>query len=677
MGSQGLRRLLDWPSLRGPLAGLALGLPILAVGLLVPGRLVIPATVPAVDAASLSCVLVTAAVAAVDALIRADRRSLPTASIGVALAVIWTAHLLAFPGSLPAIDQAVASAAASSVFLAGNLATPLMLAVALLQGGGRLARPGRSVAVALVAGLATGAVVVAAALLLAPVFPTIAATGEFNVTESWVGAAGLVPALVGLGVYLAGWRGDERVSSGVAAALALAACNSIVLFFLDQRYTTAWYADHALALLVTAALLTGQVAIFADALRRETRNTASLRASLEMTEAMARQVEIDPLMERLMAGAMNAVRADRATLMAVDGDHLQIQASIDRRGSAAPLGRRLTKASMRADGLAVVEEAIRLRRAIATGPYDRDLLAPDHAAGVEGVRHYITWPLVLGDEVDAVLFLARRRDHPFDADDAALLSEFATIAALLLRNARLLGAAEAASVAKGNFLNLAAHELRTPVSVIRGYLDLVAGGDLGPVAEGQRDALRTLTAKAEELSRQIDQLLVAARVGAGRAVDAKHRERFDLAAAAREAVARAEPRARLLGATIELSAEGAVPVRGSPTEIGMVLDNLLNNALTYSRSEPRVRVEVSGSGAPLLRIVDHGIGIPADQRALVFEQFHRVDRPDFGYPSGTGLGLSIARQLAAASGGALELEWTELEQGSSFVVRLPAAAAQP
>ncbi|MEP7105472.1 MAG: GAF domain-containing protein, partial [Chloroflexota bacterium] len=436
-----------------------MGLPILALGLLVPGRLVVPATVPALDAASLLCVLVTAAVAAIDALIRADRRSLPTASIGVALAVIWAGHLVIFPGNLPAIDQAFASTAASSVFLAGNLATPLMLAVALLQGGGSLAKPGRTVAVALAAGLAAGAVVVGAALLLAPVFPTITATGQFNETEALAGAAGLVPALVGLGVYLAGWRGDERASSGVAAALALAACNSIVLFFLEQRYTTAWYADHVLAFLVTAALLTGQVAIFADALRRETRNAASLRTSLEMTEAMARQVELDPLIERLMAGAMNAVRADRATLMAVDGDDLQVQASIDRRGGAAPLGRRLPKASMRADGIAVVEEAIRRRRAIATGPYDRDLLAPDHAAGIVGLRHYITWPLVLGDEVDAVLVLARRRDDPFDAEDAALLSEFATIAALLLRNAHLLGAAEAASVAKGNFLNMAAHEL--------------------------------------------------------------------------------------------------------------------------------------------------------------------------------------------------------------------------
>src|SRR5207237_4468689 len=176
-----------------------------------------------------------------------------------------------------------------------------------------------------------------------------------------------------------------------------------------------------------------------------------------------------------------------STLMTVEGEELRIEASIDRTGSGAPVGHRLPIASLQVDGVPIVVEAIRQQKAIATYAYDPGLLAPHHGATVQGVLHYITWPLFLGGEVDAVLFLARRGDVPFDTEDANLLSEFATIAALLLRNARLLRSAEPASIAKSSFLNLAAHELRTPVSVIRGYLDLLATGDFGPLVPGQRE----------------------------------------------------------------------------------------------------------------------------------------------------------------------------------------------
>ena len=75
----------------------------------------------------------------------------------------------------------------------------------------------------------------------------------------------------------------------------------------------------------------------------------------------------------------------------------------------------------------------------------------------------------------------------------------------------------------------------------------------------------------------------------------------------------------------------------------------------------------------MVRVEDHGVGIPASERERVFERFHRVDRPDFAYPAGTGLGLSIARRMAEANGAVLELEWSEFDVGSSFVLKLPTA----
>lgn len=211
--------------------GLAVALPIVALGFLLHGMLVLAPAVPVLDTAAIVCLLIAAAVAALDAWLRADRRAIPALAISAALAVLWAAHLILFPGTVPGMDHTYASVATSSVFVAINLMTPLMLSVALLWLGGTLATPGRTAAVALAIGLLLGGLMVATALSLTPTFPTVTAAGVFTNTERWVGAAGLVPALVGLTVFLTGRRGDVRVSNGLAAALVIAGTNSIVLFF--------------------------------------------------------------------------------------------------------------------------------------------------------------------------------------------------------------------------------------------------------------------------------------------------------------------------------------------------------------------------------------------------------------------------------------------------------------
>lgn len=116
-----------------------------------------------------------AALAALDAWLRADRRAKPAVAISAALAVLWAAHLILFPGTVPGIDQVYTSVATASVFMAINLMTPLMLSVALLWLGGTMATPGRTAGVALGVGLLLGGLVVATALYLTPSFPIVTA----------------------------------------------------------------------------------------------------------------------------------------------------------------------------------------------------------------------------------------------------------------------------------------------------------------------------------------------------------------------------------------------------------------------------------------------------------------------------------------------------------------------
>jgi signal transduction histidine kinase len=236
----------------------------------------------------------------------------------------------------------------------------------------------------------------------------------------------------------------------------------------------------------------------------------------------------------------------------------------------------------------------------------------------------------------------------------------------------LYSAAQAASRAKSEFLNMAAHELRTPLSVIFGYLSMLAEGSLGATPPVWKAPLEMLITKTNELNKIVDDLLLASRMDAEKAVD--QIVSFDVREAASRAVERAGARANLLGARLRslLPAEPAW-VAADPDHLGRVLDNLLNNALTYCVATPDVTVEVRNGEPVVLRVHDNGIGIPANHAEDVFERFVRLDDAELGPVPGTGLGLYIARQLTRRHGGELRLERSEKGIGSTFMMTIPAA----
>ena len=114
-------------------------------------------------------------------------------------------------------------------------------------------------------------------------------------------------------------------------------------------------------------------------------------------------------------------------------------------------------------------------------------------------------------------------------------------------------------------------------------------------------------------------------------------------------------------------------VNADPAQLGRVLDNLMNNAMTYNLSSARVAVTVSTSDDQAsVRVADNGVGIPAQERERIFEQFHRINEPSFINVPGTGLGLYISRHLAEANGGRLTLESSSPQEGAVFLLTLPA-----
>ncbi|TME57565.1 MAG: GAF domain-containing protein [Chloroflexi bacterium] len=242
----------------------------------------------------------------------------------------------------------------------------------------------------------------------------------------------------------------------------------------------------------------------------------------------------------------------------------------------------------------------------------------------------------------------------------------------LLKQSQILFAeAQEASKSKSAFLSMAAHELRTPLSVITGYLSMLQDGTLTP--DKWERPLRVLMGKATELNSIVDDLLTAARIEGGTVpTDAKT---LDLREMARQAMARAEARAVLLRAEIDYGEpEEPVAVTADREQLARIIDNLINNALTYSAGRPWVRLTVVTEGGPALIIEDRGVGIPRDKQDKIFERFFRIDDPGLGPQPGTGLGLFISRELAERHGGSLTLEASEVGKGSTFVLRLPPAS---
>jgi len=246
--------------------------------------------------------------------------------------------------------------------------------------------------------------------------------------------------------------------------------------------------------------------------------------------------------------------------------------------------------------------------------------------------------------------------------------------ASLERNGELLKEAQEASRSKSAFLNMAAHELRTPLSVLRGYISMLRDGTLGDLSDAWSHPVEVIEWKAGELNDLVNDLLFAARVDAGR-IPAEV-VTLDLAEAAREAVERAGPRATLTGAQTACEVpERPVPVDVDRDHLRRVLDNLVNNALTYHAGEPWVRVQVTADPLPSVVVEDHGIGIDPVEGERIFERFYRVNDTTLGPQAGTGLGLYISRGLAERHNGTLRLHQSQPGKGSIFVLSFPASAA--
>ncbi|MFF4624529.1 sensor histidine kinase [Nonomuraea jabiensis] len=213
----------------------------------------------------------------------------------------------------------------------------------------------------------------------------------------------------------------------------------------------------------------------------------------------------------------------------------------------------------------------------------------------------------------------------------------------------------------------ASHELRTPLATIRGHTEL-ALRSAEPMPEGVRHALDRIDAESGRMSELVADLLLLARLDAGRPLA---RDEVDLTKLAIESVGDARAAAPAHRWRLELPEE-PVTVQGDPSRLRQVVTNLLTNASTHTPDGTAVTLTVRRApGAAELTVTDGGPGIPPDMQEEIFERFSRVDKGRSRASGGTGLGLAIVKAVVAAHGGTIGVE--SRPGRTAFRIRLPDA----
>jgi signal transduction histidine kinase len=294
------------------------------------------------------------------------------------------------------------------------------------------------------------------------------------------------------------------------------------------------------------------------------------------------------------------------------------------------------------------------------------------------VHSLMVVPLVVEDRVLGVMRVGRRSRGAFGGEALALVTVVAEEASILVEtamlNRRLAETAEqlaALNRMKDEFVSTVSHEFKTPLTTITGFLSVMLDGETGPMNEQQVKFLQIAKAAAKRLAGLVSDLLDLSRLEGGAKMELRPLDLLELIAAS---VENHQPMAAEGGKSLVWNPPARLArAVGDQRWLGLVVDNLVSNALKFTRAGGKVVVEAGDKGEFLMiAVTDDGIGVPPQDREKIFERFYRAsNRAEVNAP-GTGLGLAIAREVVAKHGGKIWFD-SEPGRGTTFRFVVPVA----
>lgn len=289
----------------------------------------------------------------------------------------------------------------------------------------------------------------------------------------------------------------------------------------------------------------------------------------------------------------------------------------------------------------------------------------------EGIRSSLTCPLITQGRPVGFLFFSSRNARAYEEAHVDLFVQIAANLSAVVEKSRLYEGLLESNSLKNRLLGMAAHDMRSPLTVINGWVDMLRSGFAGELSEPALGALGHIEGASKQMLRLVEDLLDASVIDAGRLT--LDLQPVELSGHLRHHL----ESARLLAAAkgIELAtdlAAGPAWVEADANRLRQVLDNLLSNAIKFSPSTSTVSIWLEPRGDRwAIRVRDRGPGIPEEELESLFGAFERASvRPTAGERS-IGLGLAITRRVVEAHGGRIDVE-SEVGRGSTFTVELPA-----
>ncbi len=489
-----------------------------------------------------------------------------------------------------------------------------------------------------------------------------------------------------------------RTPEHLAAIRALKTCSSIVVAIRargkslgvislnmadsDRHYTRQdLMTAEELARRAGIAIDNGNLYREAEQSRQIAMNAAERTARLQaITAALSEAITPTEIAETIINQGLSILQAQTGTVSLVDDDdpgRVRIIASIGFPQDVIAEWRQFS-----IDLSAPIADAIRQQNPVWLQSLAERIERYPHLVLQSDAVAWAALPLLVEGEAIGALGFSFSLPQSFNEEDRGFMLALAHHCGQAIRRARLYetekrirAEAENAIRARDEFMSIAAHELRTPVTSLRGFTQLVRHQlDKKGIVEPARvqRTMEVIEQQSEKLARLITQLLDISRLDSGRL--SLERKVVNLTSLTKEIVMSARTRTSQHAITIHAPSEVLALV--DPLRLEQVLANLIDNAIKYSPNGGLIDIEVSSvsSSTIAIAVTDRGIGIPMEQRDRLFERFYQAHSSGITV-GGLGLGLYISRQIVELHGGDIHVEFPD-DGGTRFIVSLPTGLSE-